>query len=195
MNNTLTPPPGKPARRLLRTTAYDAILDAILDGRLEPGEILRDSDLTQWLGLSRTPIREALNQLAAKGLIEQEVHRYTRVAPLDVDRYEQSAEAMAMLVRHLAAECTRRGGPTNALQGAFDTVETATTAAEFAAASGAYISVLAEAAGNIVAGHAIASLLPAMQRMMLARPERFDQDTLTRQLAALHQSIATTTAA
>ena len=56
------------ARTLLRDQAYARLRDAILDGTLEPGEQLRDAELSEWLGLSRTPIREALARLEEYGL-------------------------------------------------------------------------------------------------------------------------------
>src|SRR5262245_1063937 len=73
---------GAPARRLLRDEAYARLRDAILDGTLEPGEQLKDAELSDWLGLSRTPIREALARLEEYGLVETAPNRYTRVAPL-----------------------------------------------------------------------------------------------------------------
>jgi DNA-binding GntR family transcriptional regulator len=56
--------------------------DAILDGTLEPGEQLKDAEIAEWLGLSRTPIREALARLEEYGLVETAPNRYTRVTPL-----------------------------------------------------------------------------------------------------------------
>jgi DNA-binding GntR family transcriptional regulator len=73
---------GAPARTLLRDQAYVRLRDAILDGTLEPGEQLKDAELSEWLGLSRTPIREALARLEEYGLVETAPNRYTRVAPL-----------------------------------------------------------------------------------------------------------------
>jgi DNA-binding GntR family transcriptional regulator len=73
---------GATARTLLRDEAYARLRDAILDGTLEPGEQLRDAELSEWLGLSRTPIREALARLEEYGLVETAPNRYTRVAPL-----------------------------------------------------------------------------------------------------------------
>lgn len=70
-------------RDLLRDQAYAAIRDAIVDGTLAPGERLRDQELTAWLGLSRTPVREALNRLEQDGLVETAPQRFTRVTPLD----------------------------------------------------------------------------------------------------------------
>jgi DNA-binding GntR family transcriptional regulator len=67
-------------RKLLRDTVQDKIRTAIMDGTLEPGERLNDDDLIAWLGVSRTPIREALAELARAGLVEMAPNRYTRVA-------------------------------------------------------------------------------------------------------------------
>jgi DNA-binding GntR family transcriptional regulator len=75
-------PSTQPAaeRKLLRDTVQDAVRTAIMDGTLEPGERLNDDDLIAWLGVSRTPIREALAELARAGLVEMAPNRYTRVA-------------------------------------------------------------------------------------------------------------------
>src|SRR3954470_15525660 len=70
-------------RDLLRDRAYTTIRDAIVDGTLQPGERLRDQELTAWLGLSRTPVRDALSRLEQDGLVKTEPQRFTRVAPLD----------------------------------------------------------------------------------------------------------------
>ena len=69
-------------RDLLRDRAYAAIRDAIVDGTLAPGERLRDQELCEWLGLSRTPVREALSRLEQDGLVESAPQRFTHVAPL-----------------------------------------------------------------------------------------------------------------
>lgn len=69
-------------RHLLRDTAYETLCGAIVDGTLAPGEQLHDAELCGWLGLSRTPVREALARLAGEGLIEMAPQRYTRVAAL-----------------------------------------------------------------------------------------------------------------
>ena len=73
---------GAPARTLLRDQAYARLRDAILDGTLEPGEQLKDAELAEWLGLSRTPIREAVARLEEYGLVETKPQSFTRVAPL-----------------------------------------------------------------------------------------------------------------
>jgi DNA-binding GntR family transcriptional regulator len=80
---------GAVDRHLLRDTAYDKLCEAIVDGTLTPGEPLHDDALCRWLGLSRTPVREALGRLRDERLIEMEPQRYTRVAPVSAgDVYE-----------------------------------------------------------------------------------------------------------
>src|SRR5687767_9067830 len=69
-------------RHLLRDTAYTALCDAIVGGELAPGESLHDQELCAWLGISRTPVRDALARLAEEGLVELAPQRYTKVAPL-----------------------------------------------------------------------------------------------------------------
>ncbi|HXH34758.1 MAG TPA: GntR family transcriptional regulator [Plantibacter sp.] len=63
----------------------DRIRSAIYDGTLQPGEPLLDHELQAWLGCSRKPIREALNDLERLGLVEMEPQRFTRVATPDGD--------------------------------------------------------------------------------------------------------------
>lgn len=74
---------GKHRRSLLREQAYLSIRDAIVNGTLAPGEKLRDPELEEWLGISRTPIREALARLEAAGLVHTTPGRSTAVAAID----------------------------------------------------------------------------------------------------------------
>src|SRR3954451_2757909 len=90
-------------RDLLRDRAYVALRDAIVDGTLAPGERLRDAELCTWLGLSRTPVREALNRLEHDGLVESAPQRFTRVAPLD-RRAARDAFPVVAALHALAAE-------------------------------------------------------------------------------------------
>src|SRR5262249_14480408 len=69
-------------RELLRDRAYLRLRDAIVDGTLEPGERLRDQTLCEWLGVSRTPVREALARLEQEGLVGPAPQGFTRVAPI-----------------------------------------------------------------------------------------------------------------
>lgn len=84
-------------RRLLRDVVYGRLYDGILDGTLEPGETLLDEKLTAWLGVSRTPIREALMKLADLGLVEMAPNRYTRVAPIDLKAIDEAIYTTGLL--------------------------------------------------------------------------------------------------
>ena len=92
---------GLVSRSLLRENAYRAIRDAIVDGTLTPGERLNDNDLVQWLGVSRTPVREALARLEQTGLVRTRPGRYTMVSPLDV-RALRAAQSVTAAMHELA---------------------------------------------------------------------------------------------
>ena len=59
----------------LTTLAFKAIKDYIWEGHLDEGARLTEESLSQWLGISKSPIREALNRLEAEGLIRIEQRR------------------------------------------------------------------------------------------------------------------------
>lgn len=63
--------------------AYQYILEAIQQQHLKPGDRLREADLATLIGLSRTPIREALSKLEAEGLIVNDPIRGMMVTELD----------------------------------------------------------------------------------------------------------------
>jgi DNA-binding GntR family transcriptional regulator len=56
--------------RLLRQIAYERLHEAIKHAQLEPGEPLSESRISRALGISRTPVREALQQLVQEGLLQ-----------------------------------------------------------------------------------------------------------------------------
>jgi DNA-binding GntR family transcriptional regulator len=90
--------PDSPRRALVRDRVQEHLRQAILDGTLRPGERLRDDDLTEWLGSSRTPIREALCTLAQEGLIDMVPNRYTRVALPTPERALHAVRALGVLI-------------------------------------------------------------------------------------------------
>lgn len=79
--------------------ATKAIRDRILDLSLPPGKSMNSRWLVSHLGLSRTPIREALNRLAAEGLIHFETNQGVYVHPLDIPEIEQLMEAFRVCER------------------------------------------------------------------------------------------------
>lgn len=70
-------------RTFIRQEAYDKLRKRILDGNLVPGTQLRDKELAEQLGVSRTPIREALLRLEDEGLVKTKPNRSTVVSSID----------------------------------------------------------------------------------------------------------------
>ncbi|MBD8537628.1 GntR family transcriptional regulator [Frigoribacterium sp. CFBP 8751] len=95
------------APRLLSDDVHDALLKVVLDGTLGPGERLVDDELIAWLGVSRTPIRAALERLSDVGVVELAANRYTRVARPDRASFEEARH----LCSGLLAWSALRGDP------------------------------------------------------------------------------------
>ncbi|MBY4383764.1 GntR family transcriptional regulator [Rhodococcus sp. 05-2256-B2] len=95
-----------PERTTTTDQARDAILRAILDGRIPSGSPLRLQQLADDLGMSMMPIREAIRHLEATGIIEVERHRGARVRPLSdedlADTYFTRIVLEGTLVRQAA---------------------------------------------------------------------------------------------
>src|SRR5680860_567410 len=85
-----------------------AIRAAILDGRLAPGESLRETQLAESLGTSRTPIREALIMLEREGLVQGAPNRGSTVRRFDQDELEDLYNIRAALEGHAARQAAER---------------------------------------------------------------------------------------
>lgn len=72
-------------RRSLSELAHEAIRERIISGHFKPMDWLRQEDLSQLLGVSHTPVREALDRLVADGLAERIPNRGVRVVAGDED--------------------------------------------------------------------------------------------------------------
>ena len=73
------------------------LADEIVRGALPPGAPLDETDIARRFSVSRTPVREALRQLAASGLVESRAHRGAVVARPTLERLNGMFEAMAEL--------------------------------------------------------------------------------------------------
>jgi GntR family transcriptional regulator, rspAB operon transcriptional repressor len=97
-----------------RNTAavYERVREAILEGAIAPGATMSQVALAEELGISRTPLREALRMLQSEGLIEAERNRRVRVAavsPADLEelcimRVALEAEAIRLAVPRMTGE-------------------------------------------------------------------------------------------
>src|SRR5690242_1549936 len=93
-------------RRLIRDEVFQRLLDAIVGGDLTPGEQLYDAEIERWVGVSRTPVREALNQLATMGLVEILPQKRTRVTPIDPTRLRSLVETVGTLLQGVVRDAT-----------------------------------------------------------------------------------------
>jgi len=83
--------------RFLSDQAYQVIKEAIISLELEPGERLKESTLAEELGISKTPIREALTRLQHEGLVETIRFKGASVAQIDDHDVEEIFEFRELL--------------------------------------------------------------------------------------------------
>src|SRR6202789_243171 len=111
---TIVRPGGRGVRTDKITRAEELRLqlaDEIVRGALAPGAALDETDIARRFGVSRTPVREALRQLAASGLVEARAHRGAVVAQPSLERLGGMFEAMAELEALCAGLAAERMTP------------------------------------------------------------------------------------
>ena len=86
-----------PIRRPLHEETVDRLRDLIVQGELAPGSRLNERVLTARLGVSRTPLREAIKLLATEGLVDLLPNRGAVVAPIDPARIAETLTVMGAL--------------------------------------------------------------------------------------------------
>ena len=90
---------------------YVAIRDRITSGSLPRGARVHQEDLAEELGVSRTPVREALRRLAAEGLVEMRTNRGARVADIDQGGMRGAYDARLVVEPGAARLAARRRLP------------------------------------------------------------------------------------
>ncbi len=146
--------PLDPRGSVLGDEVYTLLGEAILDGSLAPGERLRDQELAERLGVSRTPVREALQRLERTGLVEVAPNRYTRVTTpndkVQTDVFEFVVHLMGIAVQLAVARCSD-AELGDALIDADDMIEAsrADDHAALARASHAFFTKITRATGNV----------------------------------------------
>ncbi|MEU0403777.1 GntR family transcriptional regulator [Streptomyces sp. NPDC006197] len=92
------PASGAVTRSTLRQQIADALRDEVLAGRLQPGEEFTVKQIAEQYGVSATPVREALVDLCAQGLLDSDQHRGFRVHQYSIDDYRGMVEARMLVV-------------------------------------------------------------------------------------------------
>jgi DNA-binding GntR family transcriptional regulator len=187
---------GVHRRALLRDNVYESLRDAIVDGTLAPGERLKDPQLEEWLGVSRTPIREALLRLERAGLVVTQPGKATTVAPYSLASTisaQQVTAAMHELAARLAVpsitaeQIDAMVGANRAFASALDTVniEAALDADD------AFHAVFVTASGNPMLAEVLEQTTP-----MLRRVERMRFSSVAaRESVAQHEAVVALTRA
>lgn len=85
----------------------DYLRAAIVQGKIKPNERLIEESLAQELGVSRTPVREALRRLEAEGLIEFIAQKGARVRPVSVGELTELYELRGLLEGHAARRAAK----------------------------------------------------------------------------------------
>jgi len=96
------------ARPILRNWVEKAIRDAIVEGVLQPGELLHERSLATRLEVSRQTLREALNGLAFTGLVEMRRNRTARVADLRDVAGQDASITLGLLMRGVVSQSIPR---------------------------------------------------------------------------------------
>ena len=148
---------------------YDHLRAAILSGRLEPGAELAEVPLSEELGVSRGPIREAIGRLAAEGLVTVRPRRGAVVSPLSKEEFLELYQVREALERMAVKLAVRRLQPEDfaALQGLIDDMATHAERGqvdEFFEANAAFHARLVDASGNAKLGELYRQLLDQIGR-------------------------------
>jgi len=104
-------PGSRPDVRTLPERLAELIRHAIFDGSLAAGQPLRQADLAARFGVSRIPLREALRQLEAEGLVDFSPYRGAVVAALDPDELQDLAEIRRALDTRVLRLACRNATP------------------------------------------------------------------------------------
>ncbi|MEU5089157.1 GntR family transcriptional regulator [Streptomyces sp. NPDC021356] len=88
---------GAVTRNTLRQQIADALRDEVLAGRLQPGQEFTVKEIAEQYGVSATPVREALVDLSAQGLLESDQHRGFRVREYSTADHREMIEARGLV--------------------------------------------------------------------------------------------------
>lgn len=161
----------------LRTRVYHALQDAIVSGALAPGARLRDQDLAAQLGVSRTPVREALQRLEDEGLVETAPRAATRVTTLDVraarEAFPVVAALHALATRYAVPRLTlgdlERMHAANADLAHLVATPDASAVFQALQADDRFHAALLAAADNLEIGRALDAVMPKVRRLEYAQ--------------------------
>jgi DNA-binding GntR family transcriptional regulator len=142
-------PGARPGAAPSRTEAVlEAIKDSILTGELKPGQALVEAELAERLGVSKTPVREALKTLAGTGLVAMLPYKGATVREADSELARAVYDMRLLLEPVAAARTTLAGASLGAAHSALDAADAAADTAKRSLANRAFHRVLYAGCGN-----------------------------------------------
>ncbi|NIL81562.1 transcriptional regulator, GntR family [Rhodococcoides kroppenstedtii] len=148
-----------------RERAYAYLRDQVLSSPAATGTFLNEGELASQIGVSRTPVREALLLLVSEGLIEMVRGRGAYVPPMSGRQIGELMDLRGVLERHAADLCLTAGSvPVERMSDTLDQQEALSEGAAedhartFIALDGAFHQHLIDAAGSELLSHTYAGL-------------------------------------
>jgi DNA-binding GntR family transcriptional regulator len=172
---------------------YAHVKERLLDGTFPGGALLSENELSQQLGLSRTPVRQAFVQLEAEGLLELYPKRGALVVPVAASEIEDVFEARLLVEEHCARRAANAGARLVAdLEPLIAEQEQAIAQgapgmAEFARADRHFHRAIVHAAGNAILTRLYDALRDRQQRIATVSLARNPGDA--ERFVAEHRSI------
>lgn len=169
--------------------AYGILLDEIQSGALRPGTVLGEVDQSTRLGVSRTPLREALARLSADGLVAQASPRVTVVTEVDSGDIRELFELRRALEETIARLAAVRGDRAEfaALAAAFQQTDAAADPDAYYALIARFDAALDAAVANDYLASAMANVrthLVRVRRLARDNPDRLSASVVEHHLIA-----------
>ena len=177
----------------LRTAAVlEAIKHAILAGELRPGQSLVEAELAQQLGVSKTPVREALKTLAGAGLVTMSPYRGAAVRVIDPEMAHAIYDMRLLLEPEAVRRAAARGADWDAAGQALDRADASSDEAERSLANREFHRALYRECGNPLL---VAALDDLRDQTALISAAAWQQQPSWQQEAGEHRTILAAAAA
>jgi len=182
--------PPYAAARSLADQAYDRVEELIVTLELPPGHLFSESDLSERIGIGRTPLREALQRLASEGMVRSMPRLGMQVTEIDATEYLDLLATRGVLDTLLAEQAAHRASPSEreAIKEGIEQMISAAHAGDeqaFIQADRQADRLLEQAAGNPWAARASGALHGHCRRFWMAHRHHTDMA----QSAALHAAV------
>ena len=164
------PPPVLAGSGPAAARVYAYVKERLLEGTFPGGALLSENELSQQLGLSRTPVRQAFVQLEAEGLLELYPKRGALVVPVAASEIEDVFEARMLVEEHCAKRAALAGAALAAelaqeIAGQERAIAAGVPTSDFARSDRRFHRAIVSAAGNAILTRLYDALRDRQQRI------------------------------